>query len=147
MMTMIIITINNDGCHQHYLLGGTKHQTSQTEVDSTMPATDETRKILPIFLVVLIDVLGLGCSPVSATAYYARRSPARSAAPWNATSRARCSGLINRSSRSRRSWRLASTFLIGHRLLAAWAWSPAAICMLDLWLCVRMPREAAVQMS
>ena len=35
------------------------HQTSQTEVDSTMPATDETRKILPIFLVVLIDVLGL----------------------------------------------------------------------------------------
>jgi DHA1 family tetracycline resistance protein-like MFS transporter len=36
-----------------------RHQTSQTEVDSTMPATDETRKILPIFLVVLIDVLGL----------------------------------------------------------------------------------------
>lgn len=35
------------------------HQTSQTEVDSTMPATDETRKLLPIFLVVLIDVLGL----------------------------------------------------------------------------------------
>src|SRR5271156_4863376 len=35
------------------------HQTSQTEVDSTMPATDETRKILPIFLIVLIDVLGL----------------------------------------------------------------------------------------
>jgi MFS transporter, DHA1 family, tetracycline resistance protein len=35
------------------------HQASQAEVDSTMPATDETRKILPIFLVVLIDVLGL----------------------------------------------------------------------------------------
>src|SRR5260370_21907495 len=35
------------------------HQTSQTVVDSTMPATDETRKILPIFLIVLIDVLGL----------------------------------------------------------------------------------------
>ena len=35
------------------------HQTAQAEVDSTMPATDETRKILPIFLVVLIDVLGL----------------------------------------------------------------------------------------
>ena len=34
-------------------------QTSQTEVVSTVPATDETRKILPIFLVVLIDVLGL----------------------------------------------------------------------------------------
>ena len=42
---------------------------------------------------------------------------------------------------------LASTFLIGHRLLAPWAWFPAAICMLGLWLCVRMPREAAVQMS
>src|SRR5271167_1498960 len=35
------------------------HQTSQTEVVSAVPATDETRKILPIFLVVLIDVLGL----------------------------------------------------------------------------------------
>jgi hypothetical protein len=35
------------------------HRMSQTEVDSTMPATDETRKLLPIFLVVLIDVLGL----------------------------------------------------------------------------------------
>ena len=46
-----------------------------------------------------------GRSPVSATAYCARRSPARSAAPRNATSRARCSGLINRSSRSGRSWR------------------------------------------
>ena len=34
-------------------------QTSQTEVVSTVPATDETRKILPIVLVVLIDVLGL----------------------------------------------------------------------------------------
>lgn len=42
---------------------------------------------------------------------------------------------------------LASTFLIGHRLLAPWAWFPAAICMHGLWLCVRMPREAAVQMS
>jgi len=35
------------------------HQTSQTVVDSPMSATDETRKILPIFLIVLIDVLGL----------------------------------------------------------------------------------------
>jgi MFS family permease len=34
-------------------------QTSQTDVASTMPASDETHKILPIFLVVLIDVLGL----------------------------------------------------------------------------------------
>jgi MFS family permease len=42
---------------------------------------------------------------------------------------------------------LASTFLIGYRLLAPWAWFPAAICMLGLWLCVRMPREAAAQMS
>ncbi len=42
---------------------------------------------------------------------------------------------------------LASTFLIGHRLLTPWAWFPAAICMLGLWLCVRMPREAAVQMN
>jgi len=42
---------------------------------------------------------------------------------------------------------LASTFLIGHRLLAPWAWFPAAICMLGLWLCVRMPREAPAQMS
>jgi hypothetical protein len=42
---------------------------------------------------------------------------------------------------------LASTSLIGHRLLAPWAWFPAAICMLGLWPCVRMPREAAVQMS
>ena len=37
--------------------------------------------------------------------------------------------------------------LIGRRLLAPWAWFPAAICMLGLWLCVRMPREAAAQMS
>ena len=42
---------------------------------------------------------------------------------------------------------LASTFLIGHRLLAPWACFPAAICMLGLWLCVRMPWEAAAQMS
>jgi len=41
---------------------------------------------------------------------------------------------------------LASTFLIGRRLLAPWAWFPAAICMLGLWLCVQMPREAAAQM-
>jgi hypothetical protein len=42
---------------------------------------------------------------------------------------------------------LASTFLIGRRLLAPWAWFPATICLLGLWLCMRMPREAAVQMS
>jgi len=42
---------------------------------------------------------------------------------------------------------LASTFLIGHRLLAHWAWFPAAICMLGLWLGVQMPREAAGQIN
>jgi DHA1 family tetracycline resistance protein-like MFS transporter len=36
---------------------------------------------------------------------------------------------------------LAGTFLIGHSLLAAWAWFPAAICLVGTWLCFTMPKE------
>ena len=60
MMTMnIIIPLLMMVVIKHFCWVEPMHQTSQTEVNSTMPATDETRKILPIFLVVLIDVLGL----------------------------------------------------------------------------------------
>jgi hypothetical protein len=53
LSSLMMIVINN-------IAGvGPMHQTSQAEVDSTMTATHQTRKILPIFLVVLIDVLGL----------------------------------------------------------------------------------------
>ena len=90
-----------------------------------MPATDETRKILPIFLIVLIDVLGLMIILPLLPFYSEQFGAPPFVVGMLISSYALC--------------QLVSAPLLGRWLLAPWAWFPASICMLGLWLCVRMP--------
>ena len=114
------------------------HQTSQTEVVSAMPATDETRKILPIFFVVLIDVLGLMII-LPLLPFYSEQFGATPFVVGMLISIYALCQLVSAPLLGRWSDHVGrKPLLIGF---------PAAICMLGLWLCVRMPREAAVQMS